>query len=121
MVNGVDQRSAVDLVFQAVDHGPGRLPDHQAEISEQAEQELLSDNLPEAGLSLPRTSQKRKRADQVPPLLPPECQGAACHARAALAGFAAACAADRKCSEIFTAKVKGQETQVGQVTHQATS
>lgn len=121
MVNGVDQRSAVDLVFQAVDGRQGRVPDTTAEMTGADEQELLSGQFQEAGLAPVRSSGKRKRTASPPPLLPPECQGAACHARAALAEFAAACAADRKCSEILTGQVKGQETQVGQVTPKASS
>lgn len=113
MVNGVDKRSAVDLVFQAVDRGPGRLVDHPAETSDPAEAELLSGQLPEAGVVPLRTRGKRNQSSEPAPLLPPECQGAACHARAALASFAAACAANRKCSEIFTGQVERQETQVG--------
>lgn len=121
VVNGVDQRSAVDLVFQAVDRGSGRQPDIQAETSEQAEQDILAVEVHPAGLAPLHTKKKRSQHSQSAPLLPPECQGAACHARAALAAFASACAADRKCREVFSTKVKGQETQVGQVTHQATS
>lgn len=120
MVNGVDQRSAVDLVFQAVDAGAGRKPDTEMEMTEADEASVLQGHLPQGLANVPRSPGKRARDQHIPPLLPPECQGAACHARAALAAFAAACAADRKCREIITGKLEGKETQVGQVAHKAT-
>jgi hypothetical protein len=117
VVNGVDERTMLDLVFQAADRGPGLAPGHTAETSDQAEEELLSGQLPAGTVTLPYKRRKREQHSQTAPLLPPECQGAACHARAALASFAAACAADRNCAKILTGQVQGQETQVGQVTH----
>jgi hypothetical protein len=117
VVNGVDQRSVLDMVFQAVDGKPGRTPDHQAEITDQAEQELLAGDLPAGVVTLPGKRKKPGISAQTAPLLPPECQGAACHARAALASFAAACAANRHCAKILTGQVQGQETKVGEVAH----
>jgi hypothetical protein len=116
VVNGVDQRSAVDLVFQAVDRGAGRVPDQSLETSDKAEEELLSGELPQGVVELPHKRTKRREQEKTAPLLPPECQGAACHARAALASFAAACAADRNCSQILTGQVQGQEAKVTEVT-----
>lgn len=115
----MDQRSAVDLVFQAVDRPAGRVAEPSAELAEADVSAVLESPPGLTALPVSASARKQKKQAQVAPLLPPECQGAACHARAALSSFAAACAANRKCSEIFSGQVKGKETHVGQVAHQS--
>jgi hypothetical protein len=112
VVNGVDQSLVVDQVFQALDRGPGHIVDTAKDLQEATVTELLLEPATVAKAYGPRTPLRRSNSPAPTPLLPPECQGAACHARADLAAFAAACAADRQCRQILSPQAKGNETQV---------
>lgn len=116
MVNGVEQRLAVDAAFAGAVAKPGRIPDTVRELSEFDVAQVLSGPLGSGGSDAARRARQRAKGLEVPALLPPECQGAACHARAALAALASACAADRGCRQLFGVQEAGQEKLSGSAT-----
>lgn len=102
MVNGVDQSSVVDQVFQALDGGSGHKQDTLDVAHEAAVDQILQTVPVEAGSDVYRTKRLAKSSQQTAPLVPPSCQGAACLAASALVAFVAACKNDRRClSEIL--------------------
>lgn len=110
MVNGAEQRLAADALFAADRLAHGHIPDTAAELSEAHERALLVGRIGPLGSDAYRKARQSKASPSPISLLPPECQGAACHARAALAALAASCAADRGCREIITGQIEGQKT-----------
>jgi len=115
VVNGVDRSSVVDHLFQDLDLAAGRKPDTEVETTEAAEQDILLSDLGTPGSDVYRRSRQQKTRNAQPTLLPPECQGAVCHARAALVAFATACAADRACSSMLGVKQAREEKLSGEV------
>lgn len=108
MVNGVAQSQAVDALFQAAVVTPGRIPDTAAELAELDIGTILHGPLGPRGSDAARKARQHKPSAEIATLLPPDCQGAACHARAALAALAAACAADRGCRQLLGIQETGQ-------------
>lgn len=97
MVNGVDQSSVVDQVFQALDQGSGHKQGTPDVAHEEAVDQILQTVPSPAGSSVYRTKLHAKSSQSTAPLVPPSCQGAACMAASALKAFVAACASDRRC------------------------
>ena len=121
VVNVDQQPSGVHLPGPGLKLPTGRQPDTAAELDGSD----VTDTL--LGIGTPRKRGYGRGHPKYPPYddsndyLPETCQGAGCLAAHYLALFAEMCSRDRGCREIFGLERQGQEAQVGQINHQATS